>query len=941
MRKNWGKRINNKTYQLLNAFTHNYNSKKRNAEKKLPLTATVRYNQELISNFFKIIDQLAEEHLEVSYAGKWIIDNRDTLVEEVKTLRLNINRKMLKLLPYDPNDDISPRISNLFKKFYKQRKKLTEAKLIEYIQQYQVKTPLELDEVFSMPLFLKLVVTDTIVDHLWYVVQDTLARNDVVYLHRTNDVVPEWDDVLRLGEEYSIFFATHLKKHLTKVAHKELIQKANNFYREEQQNFHRCTAIIQGEELGRYMRDLQILREIDWDHVFKEISIVDEILSHDPVGVYPKLDIGSRNAYLDEFKRIGKYISISEVKLAEKIVALAMSGTHEYERHVGYYILDEGRGKVHYKLSRSLTGDNSSFKSSMYLSTIILTVLIGYFWLIWILQLPIISALVIGLFFILPLFDFVKRILNTLLTDFVSPRRLPRLDMHHAIDESTATMFVIPSLLIQRKDIKRLVDSLEIIYLANKADHVYFSLLLDYRDSKQEHELQDKSLFNELKKAINTLNQKYGFTDKFSFYLRNRLWSEKQQVWMGWERKRGKLLEFSNILRGNPTTSPYYLSLKKTPYIKYLITVDEDAVVPKDFISDLVGTLKHPLNKAYYDEDTHMLKRGYVILQPRLNFTFKAKRQSVLSQSLCDARGFDFYSRVLNEIYFDLFAEGHYTGKGIMDIDGFVRELTGRFPDDTILSHDLIEGALCGTGYVSDISIYEGFPSTVKSYFMREHRWIRGNWQIIDWLFRRVRDQLGNIQINQLTTFQKFKVLDNLLVSLLNPIILATLVIIWFLFPEKAYVVYWFILFEFFLLEFLLGFYNIIARHLIRLKFKFIVIDAYYLIKNIAKKNLFAFLFLPYDSYLKMDAIVKALYRKYISKRNTLQWSTFISSENNKTNVGLEYVKIFGIPWCILLVALGTAYSYSRETVALSILLIIWLLMPLWTYVYDRKISHE
>ncbi len=941
-------------YRLYKRLSNIYRSKKKlhtNKNAKHILQTKIFLDKEFLTNFYKYIDLLSAEHLEMSYAGKWIIENRDTLLEEILALQNNVNKKLLNVLPSsdEGTNKNFPATYLLFKKYFQNDKSLlTEKKLIEFLQKYQVKKPLTLDEIFSLPLFLKLILINSICEMLWPVLQDTRARNDAIYYYLeksvSNDIKKEFERIKKKGDEYAVFFFIHLKKRPYSGELVDLVRLGEDYLRQKKDEVLRLVTAIEGDSIGKTIRNLQVLKEIDWDLVFKNVSRVDEILSRDPVGIYPRLDTASRNSYLDVVKTISRNLAISEEGLSERVLELTSTGASEVERHVGYYIIDAGlkqlEGQKSWKQKKKVF---NTVGANIYLVSI-LTIVFGFFALmLWYNSLSIIAGIVFSLLFILPIYGFVKRLINTFMTDLVAPRRLSKIDIKHDLVDESATMFVIPSLLINLNDIRRLVDSLEVMYLGNRGRNIFFCLLLDYKDSDREFEEKDTELFELIKEEIKKLNLKYRQSDKFSFYLRDRLWSDRQNRWMGWERKRGKILEFTNVLRENSVLSPYFYSAKKTPYVKYLVTVDEDAIVPKDFITDLVGTLSHPLNKAQFDKNTGKLNRGYVILQPRLNFTFKAKHQTLFSICLCDASGFDFYSRLLNELYFDLFAEGHYTGKGIIDIDGFTAQLNGLFQDDTILSHDLLEGAICGTGYISDIVIYEGFPASIKSFFLREHRWIRGNWQIADWLFSKIKNQQGNSILNSLTLFQKFKVLDNMLVSLLNPFLFILLILVWFGYPDERNLTYAIIIIEFFLLEFILGVYHILVRNINihGVSIYHILIDLLFLLRNLTKKNLFYFLFLPYDVFLKADAIFKALYRKFISGKHTLQWSTFVASESGKNRVFTSYAKIFLPCWLFLLFLLSLSLTSGKYNFVLIALITIWLLVPIWVYIYDKPVKHE
>lgn len=934
--------------RLISSFSSIHQSRLKTSKKKKNTNyLIIRPHQNLkkLRTFYLFAHQKAKKHFELNLSAQWIIENRDELDEAVDAAKSNFTRKLFNYLPKSQNKNFKdlPRIYEIIYTFILEQKKgITERALIQYLQRVQKNNPLVLDEIFSLPLFFGFILTDFVCDNLWYIFQDGRARSDladIITKYNNSFLSREaakkiYDTVRKEGDEYSAYFFLHLRKKASSNSYlKELLKLAQTYILKNKAKTELYFSILHNRQVSKSVDAFLDLKEIDWDNVFKETSEVFRIFSDDPVQVFPRLDIISRSQYLDQIKKVSRRTKIPERKLAEEILYLAQNGKHSSERHVGYYLIDEGASLLEKRIGKHIRlRFFPKLTQNGYLLEEVFLLVIGYyllynqfekngFFLASILGFPI-------LYFI------VKQILDTLFSRFTEARKLPKIHYEQNLDPEVATYYVIPSFLSSKKDCRRLAATLETAFLGNRGQNIYYCLLLDHPDNHTQIDEQDEVLKGYMLEKIQELNLKYHTHNTFSFFLRDRIWSEDQHVWIGWERKRGKILEFLTFLRKKKTLSTCFFSLDEIPEAKYLITVDEDSTVPKNFVHEMVGTIAHPLNSAEYDE-YGQLKRGYVIVQPRIDFSFITKNQSNLSKLLCDARGFDFYSHFINEISFDLFREGHYTGKGIIAIDQFLQKLDGLFRDHTILSHDLLEGAIVGTGYSSDIKLFEGFPSTVKSYFMRLHRWDRGDWQIINWLGRKIIDRDSTIKKNPLNLYQRSKILNNALYSLLP---ISQLAIFYFggvgiINKELAYVLF---LSLFLLLPLALGMYQIFSQHIFQFNLYYILIDTAFLFKSLLRKNLFDIIFLPYSCYLKIDAISKAIYRRYIVHKNVLQWTTFTASEGKKPSQIESYAPIFGPAWVGLILLLIVSVFVNADIV-LTGFLIIWLFVPITINLYDRK----
>ena len=325
----------------------------------------------------------------------------------------------------------------------------------------------------------------------------------------------------------------------------------------------------------------------------------------------------------------------------------------------------------------------------------------------------------------------------------VKPRSLPRMDFSKGLPADARTLVAVPTLLTGPEAIEALQESLEIRYLANRDAHLHFGLLTDYRDAPSETMPDDDVLLGLARQAVESLREKYHEDRDNIFFLfhRPRQWNEQERAWMGRERKRGKLGDLNALLRGHHPADAFSLvvgDLADLQQVRYVITLDTDTQLPRDAARKLVATLDHPLNRPIYDPQSGLVRQGYGVLQPRVATSLVSSTRSWLVKIFGGEPGVDPYTRVVSDVYQDVFHEGSFIGKGIYDVDAFEQTLAGRFPDNLILSHDLVEGCYVRSALVSDVMLYEDYPSRYLTDVSRHHRWIRGDWQIARWILPRV-----------------------------------------------------------------------------------------------------------------------------------------------------------------------------------------------------------
>jgi cyclic beta-1,2-glucan synthetase len=544
-----------------------------------------------------------------------------------------------------------------------------------------------------------------------------------------------------------------------------------------------CRQAVNQVSVANCVISLRVLSAIDWNEFFERHNQVEAILREDPAGVYAQQDFATRDRYRRIVEELARGADVDEGVVVRRVVDMARAGSGDPIRgHVGYYLVGRGRDALKAELRPSLPWHLEAvdaalahpawtyFGAMLVLFAVTLVVLVGAgvasgasAW-----QVALLVAVLV-----LPASEFVVGLVNHLLTLLMPPRVLPKLDFKGGIPADCATIVVMPSMLVRPQSAAMLLERLEIHYLANPDPQLRFALLTDFADAPRESMPEDESYVRAALEGVKALNERYaaGGPDRFFVFHRRRTWNPVQDCWMGWERKRGKLTEFNRLLRGDKGTNYAWLSGDpgRLPRIRYVITLDADTQMTRDTARRLVGTLAHPLNSARFDPSSGRVVEGYGVLQPRVSFHLVAATHSRFAALLASSGGIDPYATASSDSYMDLFGLGSFTGKGIYDLDAFEEATGTTFPENQILSHDLVEGNYARCGLVSDIELFDDFPARYHAYARREHRWIRGDWQLLPWLGPRVPTPKGWAP-NVLPALERWKVLDNLRRSTASPV---------------------------------------------------------------------------------------------------------------------------------------------------------------------------
>ncbi len=789
----------------------------------------------LLTQAHDIYMRLAEEEGVITTAAEWLLDNFYVIEQAAELIVEDMPPGYYRRLPKLAEGPLQglPRVYAIAREVTLLCEgQIDLYRLIRFVQAYQEVRSLTLGELWALPLMLRLTALEQ------------LARAIVEGLQDRLETPPETIAAVELPE-----------------------------------------APAPDILVARAVRSLRMLGSTDWEAFVEEVSLIERALREDPVGAYGHMEQESRNRYRNEIETLGRRSHESEVAIAQRAVALARQaaaqGRPAREQHVGYYVIEQGRealrASIGYcpSLGERIRDWVFRHATGVYLGAILLLTLLVTAGLVWYgvaqggLPIQIVAIVVFG---VLPASMVAVSLVNMLVTRLVPPRVLPKLDLRRGVPSEMRTAVLVPCLFTDSEEVDSLLSQLERHYLSNADPELRFGLLSDFTDAPQKHMSGDDALVAHAVEGIHALNRKYRRDGKPFFLLhRERQWNPSEGVWMGWERKRGKLEQFNAWVLGR-CENPFAVSVGDLAFLqgaRFVITLDADTVLPPQSAQRLIGTLGHPLNRACLDSETREVVAGYSILQPRTELKFTSTLASRFARIFGGDMGLDLYTRAVSDVYQDLFGEVIYVGKGIYDIAAFHSSLEGRVPENALLSHDLFEGIHGRVGLVSDIVLYEDFPPTYLAYTRRLHRWVRGDWQLLPWLFGRVPTASGAKVPTPLSWLDRWKILDNLRRSSQQLALLLFLAAGWLILPgSPALWTLWALIISAFPLI-----AGTVSGVVARMRTRGMHASSAFL-RNEAARWLLSLVFLPYEALILADAALATLVRVYITHRKLLQWTT-------------------------------------------------------------------
>jgi len=908
-------------------------------------------------NLFKV--DKSGEYVKIK-GTQWILDNIYVIEKEYKFIKKHLSKKYLRSLPILKSGALKgyPRIYALSREILGlYRDKLSRENINKFLHRYQETTILTMGELWALPIMLKIAYLEIIGKSSVLIVNkandrhrgERLADRIIKYYNEDN-----MNGAMEFISENNIKFTEYFADALIRVLRDNGVNYEElNLWIEDKLSENEITLdkiiIDSNKSDGIYstaisssINGIRNLDNINWEEVFSDSSKVEEILSKDPATVYNTMDFYSKDYYRHVLEKIAKQNKISETFVARKVLQCAEKDSEkEFENHVGYYLIDSGRDKLNHILNIDFKGFEklkNMIKGravGIYIGTIVIftAILLGGF-ITWSylndINISISKYILSAIVTIIPLSEVVVSILNWSITNLSTPNLLPKINVSDRIPKEGITCVVVPVLIESIEKAKSLIKNLETYYLGNKDENLYFALLGDFKDSDREKEVEDEVISKFCIDEINKLNTKYEENHgRFFFLCRYRKFNEKENKWLGWERKRGKLEEFNKFIRGdkNTTYSIFSEGVEKLLKVKYIITLDGDTVLPRESAKILIGAMLHPLNRAYTKDDGTVW-RGYGVIQPRITIDLESSNKTYFSKVFSGETGIDIYTFAISDVYQDLFGEGIFTGKAIYDVDVFTKVLQGEIEENQVLSHDLLEGSLARTALLTDVGLIDGYPSTFIASCKRLHRWVRGDWQLLPYILKK----------NKLNRLSKWKMIDNLRRSLMSPSMLILLLCsLSGILPDG--IDKWY----------MAAFIALITPILFNMSENIVSpingISLSGKIQNFQmalKQVFFIYAFLPFKAYLMVDAIIRTLYRLIISKKSLLQWQT---AEEAERSSGKDLISYFKYMWQEIVIALLIMVISWRSGLGTFYVMIpsciIWIISPIIAYIIGQNINDE
>jgi cyclic beta-1,2-glucan synthetase len=929
-------------------------------------------NGRKLESAYKALVEALREGRAISPAAEWLVDNYHIVEEQLREIRQDLPKSYYHELPKLAEGELEgfPRIYAVARELITHTdSRLDTNTLQRFIRAYQTVSPLSIGELWAVAITLRLAFIENLRRLAITIARGRAEREEADKLAdkllelaslQPASVMSSLNERYGKREEVRETFLVQLVQRL-REQHPSVIPVMDWIEKQLAKQGASVEQIIHAEHqrqaaaqvtVGNIITSMRLLSTLDWNDFFEKVSLIEPLLGNDPAGVYSRMEFASRDRYRHIVERISKRTRTSELEIAQAAVDLAAEKKDEQgpQRHVGYYLIDAGLSLLETKFgyqphaSERLRRFLLRHATSTYLDTLaFLTLLIvsllvytmyarGAAW-------PILVFA--ALLALIPASDLALTVLNFDLTHFFPPRLLPRMDTSKGIPENAASFIVVPTIFLSELQVHELIERLEVHYLANQDEHLYFALLSDFPDADAEETATDSNLLAIAQSGIDALNRKHG-NDRFHLFHRRRQWNAGENRWMGWERKRGKLEEFNRLLRGAHDTSFLVRTADDAllKNIRYVITLDSDTQLPRDVARKLVGAAIHPLNQPVIDAATNRVTYGYGILQPRVSISLASASRSKFVQIFSGCTGIDPYTTAVSDVYQDFFGEGSFTGKGLYDVDAFQQTLDNRVPPNSLLSHDLFECLFARAALTTDIELLDDYPASYEAYAKRSHRWTRGDWQIARWLFPYVPDGEGRKVRNVLPAIARWKILDNLRRSLVAPSLFIWLVASCTLFPGSPWL--W-SLFVFLVIAFPV--YLHVTTGLLMHPRGIAWTSHFWSMWGDFRTNTaqiaLSFVFLPHQTWLMCDAILRALYRQLVSRRKLLEWVSAAEAETKVRNDPASFVQ-FMLPALLLtLVALGFTFGRRIGLPVMGPLVVLWLISPFIAYFVSRPRSDE
>ena len=934
-------------------------------------------NQTVLSNTCELLMSAVKAHLPIAPAGEWLLDNYYLIEGQVRTARTHLPKAYSRELPclkQGPSRSL-PRVYDLALEAISHGDGRVDAEALHsFVAAYQTITPLTLGELWAIPIMLRLALIENLrrvaaritaarvhsnQAHTWAAQMLEVAERD------PKSLILVIADMARSDPPMVSAFVAELVRHLQ--GHGAVLGLALNWV--EQRLAEASLTIeqlVQSEtqqqaadqvSISRSIGSLRFLGAMDWRRFVETRSLVELTLRGDHDGIYAAMDFVSRDRYRHVIERLARGAQRDEVAVAASAVELARRASIEtplqrHRAHVGFYLIDQGlrtleiaigwRAPAGVRLRRCLARwPLALLLSSLALITLVFAAVLVthahrggvHGWALSVIAVPILFGAS----------QFASAMINWFVTLIALPRLLPRLDYSGGVPREMRTLVVVPTMLADLAGIDALLESLEVHFLGNQDPHVHFALLTDCVDADHETLVDDEPLLRRARNGIEALNEKYlgADGDRFLLLHRPRRWNASDGVWMGFERKRGKLADLNALLRGSelPLFALQVGDIAALAPIRYVITLDTDTQLARDAARTMIATLAHPLNQARYDRVQGRVTGGYGILQPRMSASLATANRSLYARLRSCEAGIDPYTRAASDVYQDMFGEGSFIGKGIYEVDAFESALAHRLPVNRILSHDLLEGCYARAGLLNDVFLYEDYPASYAADAQRQERWIRGDWQIAHWALPWVPGPDGIARSNPLSALSRWKIADNLRRHLAHLALLVLLLFGWTYLPSPG--VWTLTVLGIALLPpALMTVLDVSRKSPHESPSAHLLASAYASMRRYLVAGLYL-ICLPYEVLFTCEATLRTAWRMLISGRALLAWQVSTQPlSNGQTGLGAAYRRMWIAPVLGVAVLIGVGLRPASGVSAVP-LATLWLMAPLLAWYLSRPVARS
>ena len=935
-------------------------------------------NEIILHEVRKLLTDSIKRKYQITPAGEWLVDNFYLIEEHIRNAKMHFPKGYSKDLPQLSEAGLAglTRIYDIVLQIISHSDgRIDMESLSGFVRSYQTVTNLQMGELWAIPIMLRLALIENLrrvsariaIDRVDGNLADYWANKMIEKAEKApKDLILIIADMARSKPPMVSVFVSEITRQLRGKG-PDLALTLNWLEQQLSEIGMTSAELINAEiqkqsanqvSVSNSIGSLRLLGAMDWREFVETHSIVEQTLREDHGEIYGSMDFYTRDQYRHVVEHIAGKSRLTETDVARIAIQLALKNvtTTEMDRrkaHVGYYLVGPGTEETK-KMAEMQVPVNQKiwqllhrYNFKIYISTVLLiTLAISAVILVndglqtkdnWIL-------ITIAFLLLICTSQLAIAVVNFFSTLLIKPHLLPRMDFADGIPPDCRTMVVIPVMLTNEAEIENLAEALEVRFLANRKDNLHFALLTDFTDADQETLPGDHALINLAQKRIEDLNRKYHSGNNELFYLfhRPRFWNPQENAWMGYERKRGKIAELNALLRGVSIERFSLIVGDQSifPQVKYVITLDADTQLPMASAWKLIGTMAHPLNQAWYDEQQKRVTKGYGILQPRVTVSLPDETASIYSRMHGNEPGIDPYTRASSDVYQDLFSEGSFIGKGIYDVDIFRKVLEGKFSENSILSHDLLEGCYVRSGLVSDVQLFEKYPASYRADMKRRTRWVRGDWQIISWLLPKVPGAGRHWYKNPVSALSRWKIFDNIRRSLVPVALTSLLLFDWIALPASLF---WTITVSAIIVVpiFITAVWDainkpkdvILSHHLQ---------NSIHNTAEIVKKTLFTLICLPHEAFLNVKAITVSLWRMIFTRKKMLEWDPS-ANDTNSGHAGLAksytsmWIELFlsaVVLTCLLI------YAPTKLYIAAPIL-ILWILAPFVTWYISKPLSKQ